>query len=77
MSNNLRPPPKTLSPAEQEVLRGADALLAARMAWEQLRDELTTHEYTIQTDFICLACHKRAQAFIEAVRKLSDRLPER
>ena len=48
-------------------------LTAARAAWESLREEMVNHLAKSDT-YLCLACHKRAQAFVDAVQALSDKI---
>lgn len=50
-----------------------DVLIAARTAWEMLRDEFRGHENERDV-FLCLVCHRKAKAFVDAVQALSDRL---
>lgn len=50
-----------------------DLLIAARTAWEALRAEFADHENQADV-FLCLACHRKSKAYVDAVQALSDRL---
>jgi hypothetical protein len=57
----------------QVTTEDADLLIAARTSWEALRDELASHAAERDV-YLCLACHRRAQQFDDAVKALSRRI---
>jgi hypothetical protein len=55
----------------QQALRAedAEALIAVRTSWEGLQAEVHTHDG--HTDvYLCLACHRAARQFCDAVEQL-------
>jgi len=51
----------------------ADVLIAARTSWEALRAEMATHTEPDDV-YLCLACHRAARIYVDAVEALSRRV---